>query len=323
MASVQHDAAGAAPAAGVSVVVCTKDRPRDLPVALTSILTNDTDFELLVIDQSIDDETSSYVASLDDARIRYVRTPTTGLSRARNIGLEMARGEAVLMTDDDCEVPDKWVDLMAAEILANEEVGCVFGDVASAECDTRYGFIPESVLPRERTVSRCSAYDPRYGIGASIGVRRSVALDIGGFDEELGAGAPLKSAEEHDLALRMLLSRHRVRHSKAAPVVHFGFRTHSEGRWLIRGYMLGTAAAHVKLARRGHPVVLLSFARAVYGSLVPPILDAIRERNPMPIAGRLLYLWKGAVVGARAPVEHGGLRFRHLPSAIPAANGSR
>jgi hypothetical protein len=53
----------------------------------------------------------------------------------------------------------------------------------------------------------------------------------------------------------------------------------------------------------------------VYGSLVPPVLDAVRERNPMPIAGRILYLLKGMKIGLRRPVEHRTLRFRD--SAVP------
>ncbi len=320
MLQMQSGAAAGAHTSEVSVVVCTRDRPEDLPVALTSILQNDADFELIVIDQSAEDASKDFVASIDDTRIRYVRSRTKGLSRARNIGLQLAHGEFVLMTDDDCQVPAKWVTAMSEELAASNDIGYVFGDVAAADREPCGGFIPESVLPRERTVTRCFAYDPRYGIGASIGVRRSVALDLGGFDEELGAGAPLKSAEEHDLALRMLLMRHHVRHCKAVTVIHFGFRTHAEGRGLIRGYMLGTAAAHTKLARAGHPVVLASLARGVYGSLIPPIVKSIRERSVSPILGRVQYLIKGARVGLRLPIDRRSLRFKSaaIADAEPA-----
>jgi glycosyltransferase involved in cell wall biosynthesis len=46
----------------VSVVVCTRDRPDDLPVALDAILSSTyRDFELIVVDQSADERTSDAV----------------------------------------------------------------------------------------------------------------------------------------------------------------------------------------------------------------------------------------------------------------------
>ena len=75
----------------VSVIVCTRDRPRDVRVALPAILASRwRAFELVVVDQSQTDETEHIVAAFarHDGRVRHVRDRGIGLSRAR-----IVRGE--------------------------------------------------------------------------------------------------------------------------------------------------------------------------------------------------------------------------------------
>jgi glycosyltransferase involved in cell wall biosynthesis len=68
-----------------------------------------TDFELIVVDDASTDETATILASYDDPRIRVHRFASNGgVSRARNMGLEMARGEYVALQDaDDLSYPER------------------------------------------------------------------------------------------------------------------------------------------------------------------------------------------------------------------------
>ena len=119
----------------------------------------------------------------------------------------------------------------------------------------------------------------------------------------LGAGAPLKSAEEVDLVLRLLLAGHHVVHDPRTTVVHHGFRTFDQARTLVRGYMLGTAACHAKLLKLRHPSVLGPFGRALWGSFVPPTVSALRERRFPPVLGRLTATARGLSAGLRTPTD--------------------
>ena len=67
----------------VSILLCTRNRPEKARRCIASILDNTySDFELIVVDQSTDDQTRDAVSSIDDSRLVYIRTTTVGLSRS-------------------------------------------------------------------------------------------------------------------------------------------------------------------------------------------------------------------------------------------------
>src|SRR5262249_2777786 len=91
----------------VSVVVCTRDRPRPLERCLTSLVAACyAGVEIIVIDSaSATTETAQVVASFaGDHPVRYLREEQPGLDRARNRGLAEARHGIVAFTDDDVRV---------------------------------------------------------------------------------------------------------------------------------------------------------------------------------------------------------------------------
>jgi GT2 family glycosyltransferase len=294
----------------VSIVICTRDRPDDLPMAVSSVLASVGEvFELVVVDQSTTAASRDYLATIDDPRLRVVCSDEAGLSRARNLGLASAACDIVLMTDDDCVVDPRWLAGMSAALRRDPAAAAVFGPVSSGPCDASLGFVPDGPITRERRFTRARQYDPRAGIGASVGFRRAAVLEVGGFDTALGAGAPFKSAEEIDIVLRLLLAGHTVVHDRATNVVHHGFRTYDQARTLVRGYMYGTAACHTKLLRLGHMSVLVPLGRALWGSLVPPVVSALRRRRFPPVAGRIAWIARGVLAGARAPIDRPAGRF--------------
>lgn len=304
-----NDARQAAEPPQVSVVVCSRGRPDELFDAIRSILANrHPAFELIVVRQDAggSGDASDPVVEIDDERLRLIDTATTGLSRARNIGLRASRADVVLMTDDDCTASPTWIDEM---VLAFRDADLLFGPVEAAPCDDAAGFVPAGPISADRVVHRVRDYRPGEGIGANLRCRRSAVLELGGFDEHLGAGTDLKSAEEVDVVIRTLLRGGSVATSRSGGVVHHGFRTHEQGRTLIRGYMLGTAAAYTKLVKSGHVSASVPFARAVWVSLVPVTVDALRARQLPPIVGRVRSLLVGAWAGLRRPVDRTTLCF--------------
>ena len=93
----------------VSVVVITKDRAKLLYDCIRSIL-NQTyeNFELLIIDDGSTDNTEEVVRSFKDLRIRYVKKKSSGIPKSRNIGVNEAKGEyIVIMDDDDLMMPNR------------------------------------------------------------------------------------------------------------------------------------------------------------------------------------------------------------------------
>jgi glycosyltransferase involved in cell wall biosynthesis len=100
----------------ISVLLCTRNRPAKLHRAIGSILANSyRNFELVVVDQSIDGESRTKVESFRDSRLVYIPTTTVGLSRARNIAIRAAQWDIVAFTDDDCICDSDWLSSIVAE----------------------------------------------------------------------------------------------------------------------------------------------------------------------------------------------------------------
>jgi cellulose synthase/poly-beta-1,6-N-acetylglucosamine synthase-like glycosyltransferase len=96
---------GATPSV-VSALVCTRNRAESLLRVVRSLLQEDDDFELIVMDQSDGQESEEALSVFRrDERLRYVRSGARGKGAALNEGLRLARGGVVVCTDDDCEAP--------------------------------------------------------------------------------------------------------------------------------------------------------------------------------------------------------------------------
>lgn len=93
----------------LSIVIPTRQRHDTLVYAMASILEQDfKDLELIVMDNFSSPETAEVVASFNDARVAYYRSPQR-LSMTENweLGLSYATGEYVsILGDDDAFIPD-------------------------------------------------------------------------------------------------------------------------------------------------------------------------------------------------------------------------
>lgn len=315
--------------AQISVVICTRNRGSRILQTITSVLRSTSSaFELLIVDQSSDDETERAIEPFrSDPRVRYIRTSTRGLGHARRLSLERVTSEIVLMTDDDCAVDPNWVTEMAEVHRCYPKAAIVFCDVRPGPFDRSRGFIPVTIARRSKLITNlrewCQAGAANIGLGAGIGIRRSLVQTIGGFDPCLGAGTALHCAEETDVALRALLHGYHVYRTTTTSVVHYGFRTFEEGRWLVRGYMYGIAAMYAKLLRYGYLEILLVILYEFWRTLIYPALyDLFYLRIP-PIWGRATSLIKGFCTGWRMPVDHVYELFQSLSPREAAVEQSR
>jgi GT2 family glycosyltransferase len=240
----------------VSVVVSTRNRPRDVAACVKSILANAyPGFELLVVDQSNHEDQQSALSEVgQDDRLRWVPTTTRGLSVSRNLAVASARASVLAFTDDDCRVSATWVADTAAEFAADPELGLLFGSVVLRPEDRARGYAAE-FEPEQRRELRGALPDARasWGVGANMAIRRSVFDRVGVFDTVLGAGAPLFAGEEIDLTLRALSRGFKVAYTPGTSVVHLGVREGAEASRLMRGYGIGLGATLGKHVRLGTP----------------------------------------------------------------------
>ncbi len=302
-----------APAAGstplVSAVICTRNRGDSVSGTVETLLANTyPNFELLVIDQSSDNRTAQALAPFSgDARLRYIQTSTKGVGLARNIGLNEARAEFVLMTDDDCIIPADWMTQMVTALQQFPDVAVVFCDVLAAPHDPRAGFVPATMVRENRLItglwSWCAAGASDVGLGAGMALRRSLVQSVGGIDAYLGSGGHFRSGWETDVALRVLLHGYQIYRTNRVSVLHYGFRTHEQGRTLIRRYTFGTAAAYGKLFRCGYRRLFPVFLFEIWKTLLKPTAKHLLRLRKPPVLGRAVSLLQGFSQGWRARID--------------------
>ena len=92
----------------VSVVIPTFNRAACVGEAIDSVLAQTyREFEVILVDDGSTDDTASVLAKYGD-QIRVIRQANGGVSRARNTGIEAARGECVATLDSyDVWLPEK------------------------------------------------------------------------------------------------------------------------------------------------------------------------------------------------------------------------
>jgi len=296
----------------ITAVIATRDRGKAIDAAAQSILANrHPALRLVVVDQSRDDASESALLGLrSDPRLTYLRSDTIGLSRARNIGLRLAETELVAFTDDDCEVSHDWLQKLQSVFEQHPEVAVVFCSVRPGPHDQTVGFIPSYECRGTRVIHTIAEKPRARGIGAGMAVRRQPVLVLGGFGEQLGAGARFPAGEDGDIAVRSLIGGFAVCETDRTFVTHHGFRTWAEGKHLARRDWLGIGAACAKPLRAGY----WSFARVpVYElfveALSAPMDDLMHLRRPRGM-GRGAHFLRGFARGIVAPFDRDRLLFK-------------
>lgn len=115
----------------VSVVMLTYQRERILPQAIESILTQTyKDFEFIIINDGSTDNTDDVVKSYKDKRIRYYKNDKNqGIAYSRNKAADLARGEYVMIMDDDDKSLPERVERQVTFLDENKDITAVAGQI--------------------------------------------------------------------------------------------------------------------------------------------------------------------------------------------------
>lgn len=105
----------------LSCITTVHDEGIQLFTAVNAVLAQShDDFEFLIVDDGSAAETKALLAGLDDPRIRRIEQSNDGLSSARNIALQHARGDYLCFLDADDSRPD-WAFAAIVEQLDRDD----------------------------------------------------------------------------------------------------------------------------------------------------------------------------------------------------------
>lgn len=190
----------------LSLIVATKGRQAPFRELFGSLEAQAfRDFEVIVVDQNVDDRVGAPETEGWSFPILHLRTPHEGgASRGRNAGFARARGSVLLFPDDDC-----WYD---PGFLADamRRMGELQADVLSGRAaDAQGRDINGRYLQARTAITRDNVWIA--GIEWVIFFKRDAFAMLRGFDPAIGVGAdtPWQSCEAQDIMLRALAAGYR------------------------------------------------------------------------------------------------------------------
>lgn len=251
-----HTQSSKVSAAGISLIICTRDRGAALAACLRSVdAQRSPPGEIIVVDNSASG--SARTVCEDFPHVVWVHEPRPGLSVARNAGIRAAKHDLIAFTDDDVEPHPGWL-AEIARVFGETDAEAVTGLVLPASLDTPaqrcfqfdmggFGFSFVPALFEQRFLAESRPLGPpvwRIGAGANMAFRRSAFDRAGLFDERLGAGAS-GCAEDSEFWYRLLALGGACQYEPRAVVFH-----HHRADWpglkrQMRAYVRGHVSALV------------------------------------------------------------------------------
>ncbi|MDR1391594.1 MAG: glycosyltransferase [Clostridiales bacterium] len=221
----------------VSVIICTYKRKDKLCDAVWSVVRQSLskkDYEIIIVDNSPlcsdAEEIAAYFKlkySEFEGFIKYITVLPEGLSYARNEGIRKARGEFLLFLDDDILADYHLIEEVFSTFKYHENAGVVGGQI-----------ILDVPFPRPEVIKRgfeslWSQFKVQYStykaitqhfelpFGANYAVRRSVALQVGGFDTSYGRiGNDFSGGEEIVFSFKAMQMGYEVGVQPRSKVLH-------------------------------------------------------------------------------------------------------
>ena len=248
-----------------SVVIATRNRPEMLRDTVDSVLSaRRVPRELVIVDQSATPNVElSARGAVRGCEVLYVHSASSGLSSARNIGIRRASQDVVVILDDDMLVQEDSLERLLARRDGGRRV-VTTGRLLAAPAEGPGLSQPPGALVTRTEPEVFRGPQPRQVVpGPNVALPREVLLELGGYDERLGAGTRFPAAEDHDLSLRLLEAGCEVRHVPEAVVLHRSWRARRDVARLRWGYARGVGGFYAKHASLRDRHVLDRAAREV------------------------------------------------------------
>lgn len=195
----------------ISVVVCTYNGQATLDDCLEGLEELEyPNYEVIVVNDGSSPQVAVIAGKYD---VRLLNLPHSGLSAARNCGMEAATGSIVAYTDDDARPDPHWLHYLA-QTFVTTDYAAVGGPNIPPPAKDAIAFSvghapggPIHVLLTDR--------DAEHIPGCNMAFRKTVLQGLGGFDPQFRV-----AGDDVDLCWRLLDSGYKIGFNPGAMVWH-------------------------------------------------------------------------------------------------------
>lgn len=196
----------------VSVVVCSYNGARTLEACLTSLLQMDyPNYEVILVDDGSTDETPRIAGEFP--RVKTIRQENLGLSVARNVGMQAARGEVIAYTDSDCMADKDWLYYLVGTLEQGDYVAVGGPNISPPAQSWSQACV--AVSPGQPSHVLIGDSEAEHIPGCNMAFYKWALEAVGGFDPEYR-----KAGDDVDICWRLMQSSYRIGFSPAAVVWH-------------------------------------------------------------------------------------------------------
>jgi len=311
----------------VTVIVPTYNRALPLADTLRALVAQDYPAHLLdivVVDNSSSDNTEDVVRAIaaeSSFPVRFYRKENRGPAVSRNFAIARSSGDILAFTDSDCTMEREWVRRGVA--MMGPGVGLVSGPIKPVNHAERIPSFFAHQIDHETE-------DPIFAT-ANVFYRRSIVVELGGFNEEYGTypwGLPV-GGEDTDLAWRVKRAGYASAFTGDAPVYHVATNL-PVGAWLFEPFRSQIMPRLVRdfpeLRSWLYGGLFLTQGSAFFTLALAGSAAAALRRNPLPVLLAVPWLWdlRGMVERDvrsprrwwRIPFKYGLMTERYLMQTV-------
>lgn len=213
-----------------SIVILSYNTLEYLQFCIASIrrYTKAGSYEIIIIENASTDDSAEWLCEEQtgstDLRVLYNHT-NVGFPKGCNQGMEIARGDEILLLNSDTIVTPRYLEQMLTALYADESngaVSCAANNISNFQQIETDGYTDIAGL--ERFAEGYNHTDPSKWeqrtmlVGFCFLLRRSTYEQLGGFDEAFSPG----NYEDADYSMRLLRAGYHLIYAGDTFIHHFG-----------------------------------------------------------------------------------------------------
>ena len=199
----------------VSVIVCTYNRDKYLPLTLNHLRDQSQSFEeyeIVIVNNNSTDSTDricrDFIAEQNSLNITYVIEINQGHTYARNRGIAESKGKYLAFIDDDAFVVCDYVKNIITFFDSHPKVAAIGGKIIPVYESIEPKWMSKYLLPLVAALDMGNNIiefkKRKFPIGANMAYRSEVFKNYGVFDVNLGRrGNELEGGDEKDMIFRI------------------------------------------------------------------------------------------------------------------------